>query len=300
MATFYIAPDGDDDNDGSEASPWLNLEHAINNSGSSDIILVGAGTTIQTQGFDNISMNNRTIKSASGSRLGTTIDFDGNLFSRFRSESGATISDLTIIKTNVDSINRGTFNGYDGQINDCKFADCITSRSDSSAAARVGFICNGNGTSVNRCIFENIVGSSSNGDACGLFAIRGDGSYQMDFNNCLIYGDGTAPANTDVPDFIFTLRADNNTTSAIMNVKNCIVYYPNGLRQVYAQNGYEYIQNSPDKDLQLNTKTSCLFNVDYTGSEAGVITTDPLFVDALNGDFRLRPASPCIGTGSLT
>jgi hypothetical protein len=30
-----------------------------------------------------------------------------------------------------------------------------------------------------------------------------------------------------------------------------------------------------------------------------VITTDPLFVDAANSNFNLRPTSPCIDTGVI-
>ena len=36
----------------------------------------------------------------------------------------------------------------------------------------------------------------------------------------------------------------------------------------------------------------------YTMSGVGNIDADPLFVDSTNGDYRLRPNSPCINTGT--
>jgi hypothetical protein len=40
---------------------------------------------------------------------------------------------------------------------------------------------------------------------------------------------------------------------------------------------------------------SCIY--DYDGGGIGIIEVNPLFVDPYNGDYRLRPDSPCIDTG---
>ena len=51
------------------------------------------------------------------------------------------------------------------------------------------------------------------------------------------------------------------------------------------------------------TEYSCYFNVDetsFTITGTGLVKADPLFVDQANGNFDLRPSSPCIAAGTST
>jgi hypothetical protein len=46
---------------------------------------------------------------------------------------------------------------------------------------------------------------------------------------------------------------------------------------------------------------NCLYNNEMNWTlRTGDITTDPQFMDAANGDFRLKPTSPCLNTGKPT
>lgn len=41
-ATYYVAPGGDDDNDGSSGAPWQTLQHAASTAGGGDVFVGGA------------------------------------------------------------------------------------------------------------------------------------------------------------------------------------------------------------------------------------------------------------------
>ena len=58
------------------------------------------------------------------------------------------------------------------------------------------------------------------------------------------------------------------------------------------------IKNGDGTDGTTATYTD-FYQVTSAPSGIGNITSDPLFVDAANGNFNLRPASPCIDTGTL-
>ncbi len=45
---------------------------------------------------------------------------------------------------------------------------------------------------------------------------------------------------------------------------------------------------------------NCFQNTGISSGSGGVVFADPLFVDSANGDFRLRPSSPCINAGTAS
>ena len=45
---------------------------------------------------------------------------------------------------------------------------------------------------------------------------------------------------------------------------------------------------------------NCYHNTGISSGSGGVVFADPLFVDSANGDYRLRPSSPCIGAGTAS
>jgi hypothetical protein len=63
---------------------------------------------------------------------------------------------------------------------------------------------------------------------------------------------------------------------------NCIVYFN--------------MVSSEANNYEVSTLNYCCATPNPGG--VGNITTDPLFVNATKGGFRLRPGSPCIDTGT--
>jgi len=49
-----------------------------------------------------------------------------------------------------------------------------------------------------------------------------------------------------------------------------------------------------------SASSNCYYNNGISSGNGGVVFADPQFVDATNGDYRLRPSSPCIGAGTAS
>jgi len=292
MATFYIAPDGDDSTgDGSEGSPWFNLFYATGSAqtNTGDTIIVKDGTYSQTVGIDNYSLVNRYIRSESLNPKAAVLDFDGLNNQTIGSDSGAKIEGVKFqnMKVTDGSSSRGIFNSFNGEyIKNCMFEK--VSGADGPRGRGGSF--HSCGTRFESCVFIDCWSSSSSAIDGGIFSTTNDG-FDFEVVNCTIYFNANdIPAEYFLPLAIIHMGDGGSNRTA--TVSNTVTLVDGGSLDMFAEirkgNG------------TVNVTNSCLHNAGYTGSELGVITTDPLFVDALNGDFRLRPASPCIGTGSLT
>jgi len=286
MATFYIDPNGDDTNDGSIGSPWKNFIYAVLNSDTADTLIVNEGTNVQTVGFDNESIDGRTIISENNNPKLTILDFGNVLFKKLGSGNQGSMSGITFLKCTTDNNNRNNFRDFNGlYVNNCIFKDCIAAKDSASAGGRSGLFNNSN-TTFNNCVIDTLSFDNS-GLTGAIIGIKNSG-FVTNLNNCTIYLTDVLRDSSIIIDTLFAIEEDG-----VVNVKNSIIQFKDGLT---LSNGY-----SETKDTAVvNTTYSCLRNVSYTGGETGTITTDPLFVDPDNGFFELKPASLAIGTGTIT
>jgi len=296
MATFYIAPDGDDDNDGSEASPWVTLAHALDESASGDTIQLATGTYLnQTEitGSSRQRVGTRYILGGSGDPRDTVLDFNRNALV-FTGVTGSSTDIFELRGVTIQNVfnNRSTIfiTQMEGKTNlfDLIFKN-VSGPSTTNINGGTGLISGCSDLDIRSCVFWDCYGASDT-PIVALFGFQ-SGSRKAVMRSSVIYQSGSTPPTGSQPLNLFV--STKGTISGNFEVRNSIVYTPSSPLDF----------GTFTDPFTVTFNNSCVDTI-ATPRDAPVyvnsITTDPLFVDATNGDFRLRPASPCIGTGSLT
>jgi hypothetical protein len=140
---------------------------------------------------------------------------------------------------------------------------------DNTALLGGGVHSDGGDVWLYRCL---ITGNHGNNGGGGAFFL-GSGSHQW-VENCTFVGNsagGSGGGGIFVQSF------------ADATVKSCILR-----------------SNTPNQFVVNGTATVTYSNVEGDWTGTGNIDSDPLFVDAANGDYGLQPGSPCIDAGAPT
>ena len=123
--TYYVSPSGSDSNSGTQAAPFLTIQHGINLTLSGDTVVIADGTYSGGGNRDlDFGGKNITVASASGDPARTVIDCGGTDssdgsgnhrgFYFHYGETSAVISGLTIKNGHEDSYGGGY--GYGGGV----------------------------------------------------------------------------------------------------------------------------------------------------------------------------------------
>ena len=307
MIYYVDLNSGDDTNGGtSNTDAWLTLSHANDNSVDGDTIRMVDGTYLLSSSEIWYLIGNRIYDSETPN--GFVID--GNL-----ADNGGVVP--FPIKINVDTVDKT------GSIAGWKFYQC-TGPSPYNGA---GMIAPNTGIttgkmSVKSCFFDDCTISGANGtggllyyyktvgagdpsisemDGC-LFRnlhTRQDSLYANNRASLQVYGKMDLKNCTFIKDKTFTYENEEillsqtaGTSPGIITVDRCIFYNLTG-----ATKGIFYSTDSRDN--------TTITHSDWKGYQGNYIPlndgvdgnlvaeTNPLMVDAINGNYELRPSSPC-------
>lgn len=298
MATYYIATTGNDTTgNGTLATPWLTLAKGLTGSTTGDTLTFAAGTYTVA---GNSVCTNRTIQGATGgspiSTTGWTVFSAGGSTGGF-TQVGGTTNYYNIWFTNVVRAFNGStgFIGTTGvattTVSGCRFSN-MTVVSHSNYAGLIG--SNDFNTqivylTVSSCVFDDVQCHMSANANYNLIGGRGKsvGSYVRFYNNTMSFRtEALRPANG--------LFGGYYGDSCDYSIKNCI--FKNSCSSI------SIICATPGTFTNGFNVTNCCYNGTFGTSgitATNCITSDPLLIDESNADFRLRPTSPCLSTGTI-
>lgn len=281
MSVFYISPSGNDTTgDGSSSTPWATISKAHTSASSGDTIICKDGTyTWVSQTFT----KNLTIQAENN---GLAI-FDGG--DAILGWIASTILTLTGIVFR-NALANGPIIATGNTTLTMTLCQLIDIQASGSSNSIIGpFASSGAITStitLLSCLLSNI--RSRDSAIISLFYTRsGSAHVNYVFNNCIFYFSAALPFK-----IAYLFGQHNNNDVTVVTMKNTIIYNNWGttLNFHYDPYGIPVLFYLSYSDFYL-----------LTGVPSGTanITSDPLFVDAANGVFDLRPTSPCINTGTL-
>ena len=235
--------------------------------------IITASIAADGGGIGNDNLNGTTIVTNCTVTANTASDGGGIYNSNYGSSGTITLTKCTI-SSNTATIGGGIYNYNYASSGVINTTNCTVS---GNSAIQGGGIYSGNGTiTAINCIISGNTAQNSGG---GILIFGGD---IATLTNCTI-SNNTAPYGGGIEN-----GGNRGFSYDSIYLSNCIVY---------SDFNNEIIDDSTAPFFSTNA-TYCDIQGGYPGT--GNINADPLFANAVGGDFHLQSGSPCLGAGAAT
>jgi hypothetical protein len=287
MATYYINADSGDDStgDGSSGSPWETFAHAYDNSSVDDTIVCQDSDA--TYAWTSKDMT--TGRTVEATEFGDAVFDAGGAAIYWKLQGDWTFTNLEFQNAQDGDSYLGIFTtnpGGTGGTRDwvrCSFHDMVVKEDSAGYGGVFQNYVIATDNNFTGCIFYNITERAGTGNAGKIFAAQSTGSSgTYTLTNCTV----VITETTNTLHYVFS----GSYHCPYVVVKNSIFYNSSGGAVKFIE-GHEAGRYSGTY--------SCFYSVTSPPSGTGNITSDPQMIDPDNDDFRLRPTSPCIDTGTI-
>lgn len=284
-------------NSGTLAEPYDDLDTAINAISSNDNVIAiknGSHTVSQIGG-------NGTTTNFSFSGTANKLSLVGESTEAVLNFSGRTFG--TAINFRTNAVAGGTFTNNDIHLETLKISQ------NSTYANQYGiFYCSDGGNlTIEGCIIEQGSNTLSTTDNWGLCrgGVAATAVYTIK-NSIILIGQSSAGGaygfllTTVTSPGFHTFDCQGNTIVVTGGVGDQLCGNPSfTTSSTYKNNIFVGAGNSEVLNFTPSVSGgNCFHNTGISSGNGGTVFADPQFVDSANGDYRLRPSSPCIGAGT--
>lgn len=323
--TYYISPDGNDENTGSMNYPFRTIQHGIDSIKPGETLIIRDGTYKES-----LDISNKTGSTSLGYILkaydGEEVVIDLSGMDKAYAIRVTNSSDWTIENINLNNINQYGFSLLDSQnitiksgsisgngisgiygtnITNCAVNEIEIKSSANGTINKGIYMANSSGCTVDKCIIdlmgeEGIYFEAGNANSitAGIITGNSTGIAVADSTGCIVYNNTLY--NNSNNDMAFSGAATgnivkNNIFGSVASTTTLKLASGDSINNDFNYNLYNKLETDNIAEHQSTLLTIADFR--NIGKEANSVLGNPGFYDAQNGDFYLQKGSPCIEAG---